>query len=209
MEVQQCIVDRTGFCCTDDSSTWIIESEKDLPNSSSSQWGFVKHKIGEFSRNYGAKLKKAKNLLKTNIEAELGQLLGFTDLDSKNRYQILKSQLDEIIENEIQGSILRSLCKDYEDGERCTQYFFSLEKTKGTQKTITSLKKADGTLIHENSAILKECRQFYMNLYKKNEAVSHEKLYHFMADDNIPKITEDMKNDCDKKNYRYRITVCS
>ena len=107
---------------------WIIESEKDLPNSSSSQWGFVKHKIGEFSRNYGAKLKKAKNLLKTNIEAELGQLLGFTDLDSKNRYQILKSQLDEIIENEIQGSILRSLCKDYEDGEHCTQYFFSLEK---------------------------------------------------------------------------------
>ena len=59
----------------------------------------------------------------------------------------LKGQLDEIIENEVKGSILRSLCKDYEDGEKCSKYFFSLEKVKFQQKTITSLSEKGHNLI--------------------------------------------------------------
>ena len=40
--------------------TWVLEAERDLPGDTGGQWGFIKHKIGEFSRNYGTKLKKAK-----------------------------------------------------------------------------------------------------------------------------------------------------
>ena len=43
---------------------WINEVEKDLPGDSGNQWGFVKHKIVELSRYYGAKIKKAKLLIK-------------------------------------------------------------------------------------------------------------------------------------------------
>ena len=47
---------------------WTTEAESDLPENLGGQWGFLKHKIGEFSRDYGAKLKKAKKLLKNEIE---------------------------------------------------------------------------------------------------------------------------------------------
>ena len=60
---------------------------------------------------------------------------------SKLRYQQLKAELNEIIENEIKGSILQSLCRENEDGEKCSKYFFSLEKVRNCQKTITCLKK--------------------------------------------------------------------
>ena len=39
---------------------WIQESENDLPDIMGRQWEFIKHKMGEFSRVYGAKLKKYK-----------------------------------------------------------------------------------------------------------------------------------------------------
>ena len=113
---------------------WINEAERDLPENNGSQWGYIKHKIGEFSRNFGAKLKKAKLLLKSNIEKELVLLSQNLDESNKNQYQNLKSELNEIIEHEIKGSILRSLCRDYEQGEKCTKYFFSLEKSKFSKK---------------------------------------------------------------------------
>jgi len=58
---------------------WIQEAERDLPEKPSSQWGFIKHKIGEFSRNFGAKLKKARSLLKNSIEKDLKELANNLD----------------------------------------------------------------------------------------------------------------------------------
>ena len=119
---------------------WIFEAERDLPDSNGSQWGYIKHKIGELSREFGGTLKKAKTLIKNNIEKELSQLSQNLDETNKKRYQNLKLQLDEIIENEVKGSILRSLCQDYEQWEKCSKYFFSLEKLKCRQKTISNQK---------------------------------------------------------------------
>ena len=45
---------------------------------------------------------------------------------NKEQYTNLQNQLNEVIENEVKGSILRSLCQDFEAGEKCTKYFFSL-----------------------------------------------------------------------------------
>ena len=37
---------------------WIEEAKRDIKKSLGDQWGYVKHKIGEFSRKFGAKLKR-------------------------------------------------------------------------------------------------------------------------------------------------------
>ena len=121
---------------------WTAESEEDLPNDSGTQWGYIKHKIGEFSRDYGAKIKKAKLLIKLQIENELKQLQNDLNDTNKQRYANLQDQLNDIIENEVKGSILRSLCNDYEAGEKCSKYFFSLEKYRNKQKTISRIKMA-------------------------------------------------------------------
>ena len=72
---------------------WIKEAENDLLDNIGSQWGFIKHKIGEFSREFGANLKKAKNLLKSNLEKELAQMSQNLYENSKIRYSELKSEL--------------------------------------------------------------------------------------------------------------------
>ena len=59
---------------------------------------------------------------------------------NKIRYKILQDQLNDIIENEVRGSILRSLCKDYEEEENFSKYFFSLENIGANRKLLVELK---------------------------------------------------------------------
>ena len=113
-------------------------------------------------------------LLKNQLENEIENLsLNLNDAN-KVRYKSLQNQLNEIIENEIKGVILRSLCDDYEQGEKCSKYFFSLEKHKVQQKTISRLKLSDGSFTSDQKIILAECRLFYKNLDSKNVTVDPE-----------------------------------
>ena len=144
---------------------WLMEANTDLPNNIGGQWGFLKHKCGEFSRKYGAKIKKAKRLIKSELEQELKNLSRNLNDTNKIQYKKLQDQLNDIIEQEIKGQILRSLCEEYEQGEKCSNYFFSLEKYKAKQKTINRLKLSDGSFCSDSRKILEECRTFYKNLY--------------------------------------------
>ena len=177
--------------------TWTSEAEDDLPDNIGGQWGFIKHKIGEFSREYGAKIKKAKVLLKSSLEKELQTLSKNLNEANKGCYKSLQNQLNEIIENEIKGSILRSLCKEYEEGEKCSRYFFSLEKFKAKQKTLSRIKLADGSFSSNEKLILEECRKFYIKLYSRNENVNSDTFPFFFQNVSTPKLSEEQKQYCD------------
>jgi exonuclease III len=176
---------------------WTAESEEDLPNDSGTQWGYIKHKIGEFSRDYGAKIKKAKLLIKLQIENELKQLQNDLNDTNKQRYANLQDQLNDIIENEVKGSILRSLCNDYKAGEKCSKYFFSLEKYRNKQKTISRIKMASGSFTSDPKLVLEECRLFYKKLYSANPQVDPNTFPFFYQNPTIPKLTEDQRLLCD------------
>ena len=176
---------------------WLNEASTDLPNNIGGQWGFLKHKCGEFSRNYGAKLKKAKNLIKSELEKELKTLSENLNETNKTQYKKLQDQLNEFIEQDIQGLILRSLCEDYEQGEKCSNYFFSLEKYKARQKTINRVKVADGSFSSDSKTILQECRAFYKNLYSKNENVNTNSFEEFITRVPVPKLTAQQNSFCE------------
>ena len=99
--------------------------------------------------------------LKNKIEAELTTLSSHLSESNKACYEDLKQQLNDLIEYEVKGSIIRSLSNNYEQGEKCTKYFFSLEKHRGKQKTISKLKLDNGDEITNQDKILQECRRFY------------------------------------------------
>ena len=61
----------------------------------------------------------------------------------------------------------------YELGEKNTKYFFNLEKSRGKNKTMTSIKNSLGNLIQDPREILKEQRNFYSNLYKSNPNIQY------------------------------------
>ena len=176
---------------------WTLEAETDLPDNAGAQWGFIKHKMGEFSREYGAKIKKAKLLIKSNLEKEIQTLSKNLSETNKLEYLSLQMQLNEIIENEIKGSILRSLCREYEEGEKCNKYFFSLEKFRSKQKTLSRIQLSDGSFTSDEKKILNECRLFYKHLYSENENVNPDAFPYFFQDLNTPKLTEEQKQFCE------------
>ena len=74
--------------------------------------------------------------------------MGLSNLKQDNiwQYESLKQQLDDILEYEVRRSILWSLSENYEDGEKCTTIFFSLEKHKSKEKTFTKCRRGNNYL---------------------------------------------------------------
>ena len=78
--------------------------------------------------------------------------------------RIKKQQLEEIIGSKTQGAIIRSKVKQYNEGERNTKYFHSLEKRHFNSKTIRNLTD-NGTRISTDVEILQEAKNYYESLY--------------------------------------------
>ena len=153
----------------------IIENNKKEFESLSDQmiWEIMKIKIKEYSITYCTK----KNKLKKNILHEIEKKIELKEQEfiESNYNQNKKRERDELI-NELQnmvedqkkGAQIRSRAKWIEDGEKCTKYFFNLERKHNVSNTIRQLKKDDGNLTSTNAEILDEQYNFYRKLYTKD-----------------------------------------
>ena len=77
----------------------------------------------------------------------------------QTKLRIRKQRLEEIIGYKTQGAIIRSKVKLYNEGERNTKYFHSLEKRHFNNKTIRNLVTDDGTRIFTDAEILQEAKK--------------------------------------------------
>ena len=89
------------------------------------------------------------------------------------------------------------MCEEYEQGEKCSKYFFSLEKFRAKQKTISRLRKVDGSFTSDTKIILEECRQFYEKLYNRNYNVDSSMNPEFFRNVTTPKLSEEQKQLCE------------
>jgi hypothetical protein len=81
------------------------------------------------------------------------------------RLDALKQSINKLESVKSQGFIIRSTVQYKEEGEKCTNIFVQLEKSNAKSKTIAALRDSDGTLITDQSEILKEQVRFYKALY--------------------------------------------
>ena len=137
-------------------------------------WEMIKLKVRQQSIAYSASIKRAKKRKEDELEKEISnlekQIHSATGPDPLNqnaneRMKALKEELEKIIEYRTKGAILRSKSKWYNEGEKNTKYFLSLEKRHFKQGTISQLKLDDNTLVTSDKEILSECESFYKNLY--------------------------------------------
>ena len=84
-----------------------------------------------------------------------------------------KLEYEKIIEYRTKGAILRSKAKWYNEGEKNTKYFLSLEKRHFKQSTISHIKVSDSAFINSDGDILCDCSSFYKNLYESKVTVSN------------------------------------
>ena len=82
-------------------------------------------------------------------------------------YEGAKTELENLYNYIADGAILQSKVQWYEESEKCSKYFLSLEKCNKTSSCIHKLLTEDGQEITNPEHIRKEIKSFYENLYTK------------------------------------------
>ena len=101
----------------------------------------------------------------------------------------LKSQLQSLRNEKIEGNIIRSRAKWISEGEKPSHYFLSLESRNYTSKIIPKLELADGKIIYNQESVLKESMKFYSNLYKEKNVTSDINLNEMLDKFDPPKLS--------------------
>ena len=171
-------------------------------------WDVIKMEIRAASIKY-AKAKKSHTRQKEHIlekdisaiEKELDQQhLSEADKESLHvALQIKRQEMEEIIRYKTAGAILRSKIKWYNEGERNTNYFHSLEKRHFNCKTIRNLKTENNIRISKDAEILQEAKTFYESLYfsKIDLSTSNEKEDSFFPENHKIKLNYNQKMSCE------------
>ena len=125
-------------------------------------WEMIKLNVRQQSIAYSASIQRAKKRKEDELEKEISILEKQIDCatgpdplnqNANERMKVLKGELEKIIEYRTKGAILRSKSKWYNEGEKNTKYFLSLEKRHFKQGTISQLKLDDNTLVTSDKEI--------------------------------------------------------
>ena len=93
-------------------------------------WETIKMTIRSASLQYSAEKRKKEREKEKELETricELDQVGELSNMESEE-LEKCKIELNNILINRVQGSIIRSKCRIYEQDEKSSQYFLSLEK---------------------------------------------------------------------------------
>ena len=131
-------------------------------------WETLKMNIRSATIQYSCKKKKLRVKREVELDECIKQLESrvLSDVE-KEELEKCKKELDSIIDNKIEGDIVRSRAKMYEENEKSSKYFLSLEKHNQEQKTISLLQNSEGTVLCKQEEIQKEIEFFYSELYKR------------------------------------------
>ena len=152
-------------------------------------------------------LKKKRNLTKQQsiLENKLEYLqsqLSSCNINEKDNILSMtaktQSDLNCLVEKIAQGAAIRSRARWMEFGEKSNKYFLSLQKWHRSKKSINSLQNKQDILIHNQNEIFNELANYHKNLYFDNEQSDGNNCYDFVAELNLPNITEKVCKECDK-----------
>lgn len=142
------------------------------------RWEFIKTEVIDCCRNLSINIAKDKNQHASDLESRIEkmqcdiQVLPFVTEEMKNGLEDLITKYHDLIQEKVDASIFRNKVKWYEQGERSSRYYFALEKYKYNKKTISVLKRENGSIIDRDNDILNELAQHYKKLYTKNPNVN-------------------------------------
>ena len=180
----------------------LIEDQSAILNGLSAKtiWEHLKEKIKTFSINYS----KSSSSEKRRRMGELNEII----TEEENNYDVLnheqfenllamKCELNDLIDEHTKKIIFHSRCKWYEDGEKNTKYFYSLEKAKYNAKTIHAVFDESGSLVKGND-VLQVQKVFYSKLYSRDESVQF----------NIGRLSENCLTDEQKSMGEEKLSKC-
>ena len=137
-------------------------------------WEMIKLKVREKSLEFASVRKKRLKRREIEIEQKMIELYKITEnfktttdqkTDAEEKLELCKNELQKIIEHQTKGAIIRAKSRWYNEGEKNTKYFLTLEKRHYKQGTINRLKTKNGATVTSDKEILNQCETFYKDLY--------------------------------------------
>ncbi|MGL5640599.1 MAG: RNA-directed DNA polymerase, partial [Mycoplasmoidaceae bacterium] len=159
-------------------------------------WENVKYEIKKYSIKCSKVMRKAKNAREQGIRDSLRKETKEKEIDVQKIIE-LEEKLKKIEEEKCQGARLRSKAKYTVEGEKCTKFFFDLERRKGRAESIKELKNKDEECIKGTKLILNEVKTFYEELFRAEGIEEENKSYllqHIKA-----RVDKEDKRDCDEE----------
>ena len=104
-----------------------------------------------------------------------------------------KSQLRIIRQNEMRGQYIPSRTQRIEEGETPKNFVCNLEDTNFVSKTIQKMVIDENVIVDDQKEILKQTKQFYEKLYKKQDCLKRVNRSTEIPYNDIPKLTENQK----------------
>ena len=115
-------------------------------------------------------------------------------------YSTAKLELEKNHEYITDGTIMRSKSQWYEEGEKSTEYFLSLEKRNKVKSHIRKLcLNEENEETTDPKQILDELKQFYSGLYRKKSTKTEQERMLYLEDINTPTLTEEKQKQCEGK----------
>ena len=104
--------------------------------------------------------------LKNLIKYEETNLLTTNDTKTTiDKISFYQNELENLVQNQTKGAIVRSRARWAENGEKNTKYFLNLEKRNYDKKVIHELKSGKGIIKTDQKEILAELVDYYKQLY--------------------------------------------
>ena len=163
-------------------------------------WDFIKCSIRtesiRFSVEAAQKQKKEEKYLIERITYLEEKIDSSCNVELIENLSLLKAELDFIYNEKAKGIIIRSRCKWFEENEKSTKFFLTLEKNNYNTKHIKSLIIND-KLVNNQNEILRCEKSFYQNLYSEKSNFELNQLNRYLKNIDSPKITNETRKMCD------------
>ena len=163
-------------------------------------WDIGKMKLKRISRNFAIE-QSIKNKSKlADLEAEITSLSNL--MSDNNRLMDLKNQHRDLLSKKTEGMKIRSRVQWWEEGEKSTRFFHSLEKSKGKNKAWDKILGPDGNFIYGTKEIQNQQVIFYKNLFT-TQNINEDKSF-FLSNPEA-QLSQDSKNDLERDIAREEI----
>ncbi len=164
------------------------------------KWELIKIRVKAASIKYGVeRASKRKNIIKL-IQKELDEINKLEDegnIIDINRKEELKNKMENYYNEKMDGYLIRSKINWVKEGEKCTSYFFNLEKQRQKANVIHRLKNKEGDIKTKDSEILGIASNFYTELLISRN-ISQDTIDRYLNETNISNVlSEDQKIKCD------------
>ena len=165
------------------------------------RWEWIKYNIRKetmsYSKHKAFQRKKKEKDLQDELKKSYVDFEQNPCIDTKSKWLDLKRQLEVFYDKEIEGMIIRSKIKWFEEGEKSSKYFLNLEKRNYARKHITKLLVNDKVITNQKD-ILKAQHNFYKELYSKtNNVFSRSDLDSLLENVEVPKLNKEMSDSCE------------